>query len=169
MPFEEQLAGWIGRNIAIFIPCFNLALRLFLNFLIRDTPGTFRRLFALPEDLIFISLSFVFAGMGGLIPSFTLHYSSHHSSPEVAGSILTAIGVGAAILVHVLDSKVVQPIFQRIYVANRHVNANDIPEGERRGIVGLYIGLFSIGFFVFSVDLWIGIKCLVYVLRLIRA
>jgi hypothetical protein len=172
---EEYIARWIRDWLYISLPLFNLLLRLFLNIVSDNRIGMMRRIFALPEDLMFVSLSLLFAGMAGIIPSYSAHYRAHGISPILAGAVLAFIGVLITFAVHRWDTRVVQPRFQDVYVAagelaTRARAAAATGDGPPAGTTeyGFKLsGDFIFGSFLWLLELATATYCLSYISKVI--
>src|ERR1051325_5312001 len=117
MRIEEIIADWAKKCLPLALPLLNLTTRMALNILSRDIRGIHRRLFSLPEDLIFISLSLEFAGIAGVIPRFTAFYQRDDYDPVIAGIVVSAILFFVAFAIHWWNKTQVEPRFQDVFIS----------------------------------------------------
>src|SRR6478609_2715786 len=121
MRFEEQIIDLAKQFLPLALPILNLTTRMFLNILSRDIRGIHRRLFSLPEDLMFISLSLEFAGIAGVIPSFTMFYRKDGYDPAIAGIVVSAILYFVAFAIHWWNKNQVEPRFQSVFISGHEI------------------------------------------------
>lgn len=129
---EETLASWIARYFVFAIPIVSLFVRSLTALLSQDLKGVFRRVLSLPEDFLFIAFTFVLSGVAGMVPAFTNFYLQRGSNPTTSGLALLLFIVLAAVIVHILDSYLVQPELENFWICNQELKsrAERIASGE---------------------------------------
>ncbi len=170
MRVEESLSDLFKSYLPLALPLLNLFMRLVLNIASKDIPGILRRIFSLPEDLIFMAMGLELAGIAGVIPNFTRHYQSDGHDPALQGFL-----VGIALLSHWWSRKQVQSRFQNVFISGREVDrrikkarrTKSTPSPSTREYFLLFHGDYILGFSLWLIDLAIGVYCLYYVTEII--
>src|SRR6476661_5207555 len=161
MRIEEQIADLAKLYLPLALPILNLTTRMFLNVLSRDIRGIHRRLFSLPEDLMFISLSLEFAGIAGVIPNFTAFYQRDNYDPTTAGIIVSAILYFVAFLIHWWNKNQVEPRFQSVFISGHEIEKRIKKERKTRNnlpattneVMRVFNGEYIVGTFCWFLEL----------------
>jgi hypothetical protein len=76
MKTEHQIIQFLNAWIILILPLSIVVIRLGLFKFAGEITEVYRNLFAIPQDLVFIAVSFIMAGLSRTIPAFAMHYSS---------------------------------------------------------------------------------------------
>ena len=87
MKIEHGIIQFLNSWIVLVLPISIVVIRLGLFKFAGEMEEVYRNLFAIPQDLIFIAVSFVMAGLSRTIPAFATHYSSDREA-DLGGVLL---------------------------------------------------------------------------------
>lgn len=171
MRIEEQIADLFKLCLPLALPVLNLFMRLVLNVISKDITGIHRRLFALPEDLIFMAMALETAGIAGVIPAFTVFYTSRGHDPVRMGLAVCLALFGVALLSHWWSRTQVQTRFQNVYISGYEVEkrikrarrTKSTPPPSTREYFLLFQGDYILGICMWAIELSVCAYCLYYV------
>jgi hypothetical protein len=87
MRTEHEIIQFLNDWIVLVLPVSIVVIRLALFKFAGESEEVYRNLFAIPQDLIFIAVSFILAGLSRTIPAFAMRYSSDREA-DLAGLLL---------------------------------------------------------------------------------
>jgi hypothetical protein len=111
---EERLIAVLRANSFLAIPLLLLFVKLFVIRISGDVDELFRRLVALPVELLFISMGITIAGLARNNP-FASHYKSDTQADLAGAIILFALSVVAALVYRV--TRRIHVLHQKFYAA----------------------------------------------------
>lgn len=97
-----------------------------------------RAFLAIPEELAYIALGLIVAGISGTLPAFDKYYEAYSKHPHLNVCLLAAGGVLVCLLIH-LNSRWVEYSFQGWKVADDFLN-NSISAQDAKKALDLSIG-----------------------------
>jgi len=174
MGFEHVAVDFLNRWIIVVLPISILLLRLLLFRLAGDFEEMHRNLFAIPQDLVFVAISFILAGVSRTIPAYAKHYESDTTADLTA---LLQIGVLIAIAWFLSKTdKMVNIFHQNLTVCWRQVERErkktDFSWSSASAAVRSKVGLSAIYVMCIGmmliVELVLGSGCIIYSLKVIE-
>jgi hypothetical protein len=174
MGFEHAVISFLNRWVVVVLPISILLLRLLFFRLAGNFEEMHRNLFALPQDLVFVAISFILAGVSRSIPGYAKHYVSD-TAADLAALLQIVIMVGFAWFLSKTD-KMVNTFHQNLTVGWRQIEREKRKENfswstasatvrSKLGLCALYVICIGI---MMLVELCVGAGCVVYSLKAIE-
>lgn len=108
----EIVGQYLRDNIAVMLALALVIIKMVLVRLVADKESQIRSIARFPEELAYITLSFLIAGLNGDLRAFKVYFSdSQHPTSDIV--VLVLISLVLCAWVHFIDSRFVVPHLER--------------------------------------------------------
>lgn len=118
----ELSAKFVSSNIAVSMSLILVLAKLGMVKLVGDKETQIRNFLRIPEELAYIGLGFVLAGLSGDLKAFKAYFPD---APTASTWILLGVTCVICMWIHFVESRWVTPFYQRWRAADDVLNSNE--------------------------------------------
>lgn len=172
--YEQRIIHLLNEWVVVVLPITVVLLRLALFRMSGQMEEMYRNLFAIPQDLVFIAVSFVLAGVSRTIPAYAKHYPSDNAA-DLASILQVLLFLLLAFIVMKMQESVTF-FYQRMVVCWKQIKRHDQGKRHKDEPVSRYVSVRLFTTFIYvlfismliMVEVLIGGGCVAYSLQLIK-